>query len=287
MIRGGTTNKSFLTRASCARQTFEPTRLIPPGSTRGFTAASTLSSYAEVALIAAAIEGYEAELDIEAFALLPPRRTVDDRNGAKTSGVASNTTLGISYSPFVSRMDVDAYRIDIDGHRIDAIVERFGDIERDSSSAKPTTESGDRARSSATSSRSKASRTASPATKVVSCDPAPAVVVNVLVKPGDVAAVGDPLVVLEAMKMEMAVEAKFPRRVATSRSSRASGTNRRATHPVEPTEERTLTTQDIVRLELFQALAHQRQGGLVGVRAQPVGPSLKPSCSVPTRSRPI
>jgi acetyl/propionyl-CoA carboxylase alpha subunit/acetyl-CoA carboxylase carboxyltransferase component len=43
--------------------------------------------------------------------------------------------------------------------------------------------------------------------------PAPAVVVSVAVSPGDQVAVGDPLVVLESMKMESAVTAGFPGRV--------------------------------------------------------------------------
>jgi len=43
--------------------------------------------------------------------------------------------------------------------------------------------------------------------------PAPAVVVSVAVSPGDRVAVGDPLVVLESMKMETAVKASFPGRV--------------------------------------------------------------------------
>jgi acetyl/propionyl-CoA carboxylase alpha subunit/acetyl-CoA carboxylase carboxyltransferase component len=43
--------------------------------------------------------------------------------------------------------------------------------------------------------------------------PAPAVVVSVAVSPGDMVAVGDPLVVLESMKMETAVKATFPGRV--------------------------------------------------------------------------
>ena len=45
--------------------------------------------------------------------------------------------------------------------------------------------------------------------------PAPAVVVSVAVSPGDEAAVGDPLVVLESMKMETAVSATFPGRVSS------------------------------------------------------------------------
>jgi acetyl/propionyl-CoA carboxylase alpha subunit/acetyl-CoA carboxylase carboxyltransferase component len=43
--------------------------------------------------------------------------------------------------------------------------------------------------------------------------PAPAVIVSVAVSPGDRVAVGDPLVVLESMKMETAVTATFPGRV--------------------------------------------------------------------------
>ena len=45
--------------------------------------------------------------------------------------------------------------------------------------------------------------------------PAPAVVVSVAVSPGDEVAVGDPLVVLESMKMETTVTAEFPGRVSS------------------------------------------------------------------------
>ena len=43
--------------------------------------------------------------------------------------------------------------------------------------------------------------------------PSPAVVVSIAVKPGDMVSIGDPLVVLEAMKMEMQVVAPFSGRV--------------------------------------------------------------------------
>ena len=43
--------------------------------------------------------------------------------------------------------------------------------------------------------------------------PAPAVVVSILVKPGDTVAIGDRLAVLEAMKMEMEVVAPFSGKV--------------------------------------------------------------------------
>ena len=43
--------------------------------------------------------------------------------------------------------------------------------------------------------------------------PAPAVVVSIAVKPGDMVAAGDPLAVLEAMKMEMQVVAPFSGKV--------------------------------------------------------------------------
>ena len=45
--------------------------------------------------------------------------------------------------------------------------------------------------------------------------PAPAVIVSVAVSPGDEVAVGDPLVVLESMKMETTVTAAFPGRVSS------------------------------------------------------------------------
>jgi acetyl-CoA carboxylase carboxyltransferase component/biotin carboxyl carrier protein len=45
------------------------------------------------------------------------------------------------------------------------------------------------------------------------CSPTPAVVVSVLVKPGEVVSAGDPVAVLESMKMELPVQAPFAGRV--------------------------------------------------------------------------
>ncbi|MCB9654865.1 MAG: carbamoyl-phosphate synthase subunit L [Deltaproteobacteria bacterium] len=258
VIRGGTTNKSFLlglVRAPDVRANKVDTAWL---DARIHGGKHLSRSYAEVALIAAAIEGYEAELDIERSHFYATASRGRPDVGEDIGRRIQLTTLGISYSPFVSRMDVDAYRIDIDGHRIDAIVERFGDIERRLviGEADYRIQAIEQGLCYLIEVEGVAHRIARDEGGFVR-SPAPAVVVNVLVKPGDVIAVGDPLVVLEAMKMEMAVEAKFPGRVRDVEV--ITGVQVQTGAPlilVEPTEERTLTTQDIVRLE-FQALAHR------------------------------
>ena len=171
--------------------------------------------YADVALLRAAIEAYDAEQLVEQAQFFATAA----RGRPKVRQEASLSThfryLGQAYRLSVSRLDSQHYRVTIDRHRIDVRVARLGqsecrteclgrlhqvivvrqepdyDVEVDGISHRLIREDGGMVRS-----------------------PSPAVVVSVHVAPGDFIEAGTRLVVLETMKVEMTISAPFSGRVA-------------------------------------------------------------------------
>jgi len=169
---------------------------------------------AELALLQAAIETYDAELDVERAqfytAAARGRPQVEDTHGQ----AMELTHAGHTYELTVFRLGPDRYRIDVDGQRIEVVVERFEGAERRLriGNQHARIQSVDQGLSVLVEVDGVPHRISRDRGGLVRA-PSPAVVVNVLVSEGQDVAVGDGLVVLEAMKMEMVIGAKFAGKV--------------------------------------------------------------------------
>lgn len=214
VIRGGTSNKGFLLGLidhpavrSNEVDVGWVDRLVGEGKhlpRRG----------AAIALLQAAVDSYDAEHDVARAqfyaAAARGRPQVEDQSGHSME----LTYRGNTYELTVYRLGPYRYRVDVDGQRIELTVEHSEGAER-------------RLRLGQGHFRIQAVDQG--LTILVEVDgvphrisrdrgglvraPSPAVVVNVLVTEGQDVEVGDGLVVLEAMKMEMVVGARFGGRV--------------------------------------------------------------------------
>jgi biotin carboxyl carrier protein len=210
VVNGGASNKAFLlTLLNCPDV---QAAQVDVGWLGRMTARSEhlTSRNADVALVQAAIETYVGGTAVErtqfyASALRgrPQVRSEVGRTVALRYG-------GQSYSLKVYRTGPHQYRVNVDGKRIEVLTERLADFEY------WLTVSGRRFRVVSVPQKLSyrievdgiAHRVDSDEGGVVHA-PAPAVVVSIAVKPGDIVAAGDRLAVLEAMKMEMQVVAPF------------------------------------------------------------------------------
>ena len=170
--------------------------------------------YADVALVQAAIEAYDAQLAVEQTQFYASAVRGRPQVRSEVGRTAELRYRGHSYSPKTYRLGPQRYRVEVNGARIDAQIDRLGQfeywltvfgrrfhvvsvvqglsyrIEVDGVSHQIDRDDGG-----------------------IVHAPAPAVVVSILVKPGDTVSVGDRLAVLEAMKMEMQVVAPFSGKV--------------------------------------------------------------------------
>jgi len=214
VIRGGTSNKGFLLGLidNPAVRSNEVDvgwmdRLVAEG--RHFPHAG-----AEIALLQAAIDTYDAELDVERAefyaAAARGRPQVEDISG---QGMEL-THAGNTYALRVFRLSPRRYRVDIEGQRIEVAVERFAGAERRLSVGKRhfRIQSIDQGLSVLVEVDGVPHRISRDRGGLVRA-PSPSVVVNVLVSEGQEVDVGDGLIVLEAMKMEMVIGAKFAGKV--------------------------------------------------------------------------
>ncbi len=214
-VRGGTTDKAFLTevldRAELtARKPADPgwlERLVASGEhlpRRG----------AEAALLAAAVAGYEEELALARSRFYASAVRGRPEVPREIGRAVELRHRGHEYLFHVSRLDHRLFRVEVDGVRLEVLAERPGRT----------------GRAVACGGRSwRVSLAAQESRLLVEVDgiphrverdvagvvrsPAPAVVVSLAVREGDEVAAGDPLAVLEAMKMETTVTAPGPGRV--------------------------------------------------------------------------
>ncbi len=210
VIKGGTSNKAFLlellNRPEVQCGEFHNGWLDHLASTGGHLS----RRYADVALVQAAIEAYDAQLAVEQAQFYASALRGRPQVRSEVGCTAELSYRGHSYSPRIYRLGPQQYRVEVSGARIDAQLDRtnqyecwltvFGKrfrivsvvqglsyrIEVDGVSHQIDRDDGGVVRA-----------------------PAPAVVVSILVKPGDTVATGDRLAVLEAMKMETQVVAPF------------------------------------------------------------------------------
>ena len=210
VVRDGTTNKSFV-EGLLASQEFS-TGVFDVGwvDTIPTEPNGQAAGSADVAIVAAAIAAYEEELVVDGQAF----RASANRNRPEVDSKIGRTVglryLGQPYSVHAAKLAAGRYRVEMNGVAVDAVIE-LGDsppqrihvggtshrlvsavqgashyIEVDGSPYRINHDEGGVIRS-----------------------PSPAVVVSIAVKPGDMVQPGDRLVVIEAMKMETHVTARF------------------------------------------------------------------------------
>jgi acetyl/propionyl-CoA carboxylase alpha subunit len=166
--------------------------------------------YADVALLQAAIDGYDAEIAVEKARF----RESAQRGRPEVSGEGAQSVelhyRGHTYAFTVRRLDPLRYRIEVDDGHLDVSVERVGPFDA------RLTWNGETYRVITVPHGLRHFVEVNGVPHHVSPDrggvvraQSPAVVVSVAVAPGDRVEKGARLVVLEAMKMEMAVLAEF------------------------------------------------------------------------------
>jgi acetyl/propionyl-CoA carboxylase alpha subunit/acetyl-CoA carboxylase carboxyltransferase component len=214
VIKGGSSNKSFLLEL-LNRSEVQGSQVDIGWMDRLACNGEHLSRrYADVALVAAAIEAYDAELAVERTQFYASAV----RGRPQVRSVAGRTVAlryrGQSYSPRVFRLAPRRYRVELDGSSAEIDIDRLGQFEywftgfgRRFHIVSVVQGLNYRIEVEGVSHRIDRDDGG------VVHAPAPSVVVSIAVKPGDVVTVGDRLVVLEAMKMEMEVVAPFDGKV--------------------------------------------------------------------------
>ena len=214
VIKGGTSNKAFLlellNRPEVQSGEFHNGWLDHLAATGEHLS----RRYADVALVRAAIESYDAQLAVEQTQFYASAVRGRPLVRSEVGRTAELRYRGLCYSPKTYRLGPQLYRVEANGARIDAQIERLGPFES------RLTVFGRRFRIvSVVQGLSYGIEVDGISHQIDRDDggvvhaPAPAVVVSIAVKPGDTVAVGDRLAVLEAMKMEMQVVAPFAGKV--------------------------------------------------------------------------
>jgi acetyl-CoA carboxylase carboxyltransferase component/biotin carboxyl carrier protein len=214
VIKGGASNKAFLlellNRSEVQQGKFDVAWLDRLASTGDHVS----RRHADAALLQAAIEAYDAELAVEQAQFYASAARGRPQVRTDVGRTLALRCRGHLYSPRIYRLGPRDYRVEVDGSPVEVHVDRLGRseswltafgrrfhivsvvhgqhyrIEVDGVSHRIDRDDGGRVHA-----------------------PAPAVVVSIAVKPGDTVAIGDRLLVLEAMKMEMQVVAPFSGKV--------------------------------------------------------------------------
>ncbi len=214
VIKGGTSNKAFL--LDLVNRPDVQSAAVDIGWLDRLAADGGHCSrrHADVALVQAAIEAYCAELAVEQTQFYASAVRGRPHVSNELGRTVELRYRGQRYSLKVCCLGPQQYRVEVDGSRIEALMHPLGKfecwltafgrrfhvvsivqgvnyrIEVDGVSHSINRDDGGLVHA-----------------------PGPSVVVSIAVKAGDMVAVGDTLVVLEAMKMEMAVAAPFSGRV--------------------------------------------------------------------------
>ena len=214
VIRGGASNKAFLLELLNRDEVQRGCAHVGWLDHLSANGKHLSRSYADVALAQAAIEAYDAQLTVEQAQFYASALRGRPEIRSDTGHAAELRYRGQSYSTKTYRLGPQQYRVDVDGSRIDAETDRPSEFEQwltvfgrrfhvvsvvDGVSYKIEVDG--------------VSHQIDRDDGGVVHAPAPAVVVSIAVKPGDAVSVGDRLVVLEAMKMEMQVVAPFSGKV--------------------------------------------------------------------------
>ncbi|MBA3328165.1 MAG: ATP-grasp domain-containing protein [Solirubrobacterales bacterium] len=214
IIRGGTTNRAFLLdlldRPEMVAGTADTgwlDRLVDAGG-------HVPTRHAEVALLAAAIDSYDAEEEIERRGFYAAAARGRPRAGHEVGRTAELTHRGLTYRLAVAQVGPGRYTIDADGATVDVGVEPLGRF---------------RSRLWIGGRAFRITSVADGPDHLVEVDgvahrlsrdeggvvraPAPALVVAVNVAPGEEVEAGAPVALLEAMKMEMTIVSTHAGRV--------------------------------------------------------------------------
>jgi acetyl/propionyl-CoA carboxylase alpha subunit/acetyl-CoA carboxylase carboxyltransferase component len=214
VIKGGTSNKSFLLELLNRSEVLANEVDIGWMDRLAGNSEHLSRRYADVALVAAAIEAYDAELAIERTQFYASAV----RGRPQVHNVLGRTLAlryrGQSYSLRVFRLAPRQYRVEMDGSRVEIEIDRLGQFEYWFSGFGRrfhivSVVQGINYRIEVEGVSHRIDRDDGGVVHA----PAPSVVVSIAVKPGDQVKVGDRLVVLEAMKMEMEVAAPFDGKV--------------------------------------------------------------------------
>ncbi|HYM75361.1 MAG TPA: carboxyl transferase domain-containing protein [Candidatus Dormibacteraeota bacterium] len=214
VVRGGASNKSFLLEMLNRREV-QDGQADTGWLDRLAAAGDHLSArHADVALVQAAIDAYDAELAVEQAQFYASAARGRPQVRSDIGRTLALRYRGQLYSMKTHRTGPQEYRVEVDGARIEVHIDRLGDFEC------WLTALGRRFHvvsiAQGVSSRIEVDGVSHRVDRddggVVHA-PAPAVVVSIAVKPGDIVAVGDTLAVLEAMKMETHVVAPFSGKV--------------------------------------------------------------------------
>ena len=166
--------------------------------------------FADVAIVQAAIQSYDAQLAVEQAQFYASAVRGRPQVRSDVGRTAELRYRGQAYSPWIYRLGPRHYCVEVDGSRIDAFIERSGRFEY------WLTVFGRRFHVvSVSQGKSYRIEVDGVAHHIHRDDvgivhaPSPSVVVSIAVKAGDLVSGGDRLAVLEAMKMEMEVVAPF------------------------------------------------------------------------------
>ncbi len=214
VIKGGASNKAFLLEL-LSRPEVQSGELHNGWLDTLAASGKHLSrQYADVALVQAAIESYDAQLAVEQAQFYASAVRGRPHVHCEVGRTAELRYRGNCYAPKTYRLGPQRYGVDANGSRIEAQIDRLGQFES------WLTVFGRRFRIvSVVHGLSYLIEVDGVSHRIDRDDggvvhaPAPAVVVSIAVKPGDTVAVGDRLAVLEAMKMEMQVVAPFAGKV--------------------------------------------------------------------------
>ncbi len=214
VIKGGATNKAFLLEL-LTRDEVQRGEVDVGWLDRLAVSGNHLSRcYADVALVQAAIEAYDAELAVEQTQFYASAVRGRPQVRSEVGRTVELRYRGHSYSLKVYRLGPQQYRVEADGSRLDVHLDRLGPFEY------WLTGGGRRFHIVSIVQGLNYRIEVNGVSHGIDRDdggvvhaPAPAVVVSIAVKPGDTVSVGDRLAVLEAMKMEMQVLAPFSGKV--------------------------------------------------------------------------
>lgn len=214
VLKGGTSNRAFLMDLLGRSEVAESKVDIGWLDRQAAKNQHLSRKYAEIALVQAAIESYEAELSVERAQFYASAVRGRPEVRPEVGHAVELRYRDHSYQFRVFRTGLRDYRLDVDGAKIEAALDRIGQFEY------TLTILGHRYHIvSASQGSSYRIEVDGFAHRIDRDDggivraPSPAVVVSIAVKPGDTVTAGDRLAVIEAMKMEMQVTAPFSGKV--------------------------------------------------------------------------
>ena len=214
VIKGGASNKAFLLELLNCPDVLQATADIGWLDRRAAEGGNLSTRYADVALVHAAIEAYTADLAVEQIQFYASAVRGRPQVRSDVGRTVQLLHRGHSYALKVHCLDLHRYRVEVDGVSIDVQIHSLGQFEY------WLTAFGNRFHVVSAAQGLTYRIEINGVSHSIDRDdggvvhaPAPAVVVSIAVKPGDIVTAGETLAVLEAMKMEMSVLAPFSGKV--------------------------------------------------------------------------